>query len=136
MKKYSKQEKKEYFDKLRLEWQKSKALAENDMKAEALYREAGLSGVSYFSFFFILRQMKALKLEGLPYVDCKTFNKWSENGYKVKKGEKSKLYGITWMAVKEDGKISKDKDNQDDVKFIYPKVYKLFHKSQVEEREV
>jgi len=132
MKKFSKDEKKKYFEDLRLDWQRSKALAENDLKAEALYRESGLTGVSYFSFYYVLKQMKALKLKGLPYVDCKTFKGWLENGYKVKKGEKSKLQGITWLGVKEDSKVASSKDKEK-IKFLYPKVYHLFHKSQVEE---
>jgi len=129
-KKFTKQEKQQYFEKLRLDWQRSKALAENDMEAEALYREAGLKGVSYFSFYFVLKQMKALKLKGLPYIDCKTFHGWRQNGFKIKKGEKSKIKGITWIMVKEDGKVAKNKD-EEDIKFMYPKVYHLFHKSQV-----
>jgi len=132
MKKFSKDEKKKYFEDLRLDWQRSKALAENDLKAEALYRESGLTGVSYFSFYYVLKQMKALKLKGLPYVDCKTFGGWTENGYKVKKGEKSKVRGITWLGVKEDNKVAGKKE-EDKIKFLYPKVYHLFHKSQVEE---
>jgi len=132
MKKFSKDEKKKYFEDLRLDWQRSKALAENDLQAEALFRESGLKGVSYFSFYYILKQIRALKLKGLPYVDCKTFKGWLENGYKVKKGEKSKLQGITWLGVKEDSKVASSKDKEK-IKFLYPKVYHLFHKSQVEE---
>ncbi len=66
---------------------------------------------------------QTVKLDGIPYIDCKTFKKWQESGYIVKKGEKSKISGITW--------ISNEKD--DDEKFIYPKQYNLFHKSQVTE---
>ena len=129
---FSKEEKQEYFKKLRLDWKRSKALAENDMEAEALYRESGLTGVSYFSFYFVLKQMKGLKMEGLPYVNCKTFAGWHKNGFKVKKGEKSNIKGITWIKIKEDGKVIKNKDDQENIKFMYPKVYHLFHTSQVE----
>jgi hypothetical protein len=132
-KKFSKEEKHEYFVALREEWQKSKLLAENDMEAEALFREAGEKGTSYNGFYFVYKQMKALKLEGLPYVDSKTFQGWRQNGFKVKKGEKSKIYGITWMAVKRDNK--ENKTDEDDIDYMYPKVYHLFHRSQVEEVE-
>jgi len=131
--KFSKQEKKVYFEKLRLDWQRSKALAKNDMKAEALYRESGLKGVSYYSFHYVLKQLRALKLKGLPYIDCKTYHGWQTNGFKVKKGEKSKIKGITWLAVKEDGKMANQKDKKEDIKFLYPKIYSLFHKNQIEE---
>ena len=131
---YTKQEKQEYLDSLRLEWKKSKALAEADMEAEALFREAGIKGVSYFSFYFVLKQMQKLKFKGLPYVDCKTFQGWISNGYKVQKGEKSKVRGVTWIGVKKDKTVmDRNKDKQEDLSFLYPKVYRLFHKSQVTE---
>ncbi len=132
-KKFTKEDKRKYREELRLDWKRSKALAENDMTTEALYRESGLSGVSYLSFHFVLKQMNKLKLEGLPYIDCKTFQGWKENGFKVKKGEHSKLRGITWMVVKKDKSIlEKFSKKEDDIKCMYPKVYNLFHKSQVE----
>jgi len=134
MKKYSKEEKKEYFDNLRLEWKKSKALAENDMQAEALFRESGLTGVSYFGFYFVLKQMQKLKLKGLPYVDCKTLGGWRQNGYKVIKGEHSKVRGIIWMkAGLKKGEKKVEEDMSDGYVPMYPKIYHLFHKSQVEE---
>lgn len=136
MAKFTQQEKKAYFESLRLEWKKSKALAEADMKAEALFREAGLKGISYYGFYFVLKQMQKLKFKGLPYVDCKTFQGWIDNGYKVTKGEKSKIRGVTWIGVKADNtKADKDKDSPEDIAFLYPKVYRLFHKSQVTECE-
>lgn len=133
---FSKEEKKVYFENLRLEWKKSKALAENDMEAEALFRESGLEGVSFISFYFVLKQMKALKLTGLPYVDTKTFQGWIENGYKVKKGEKSNLHGVTWLKIVNGSIIARGQDQKDDEGgFLVPKVYHLFHKTQVEELE-
>ncbi len=124
---FTKEEKQKYFKELRTSWKKSKELSENDEVAQALFREAGMN-VSYASFYFTLQQMRALKMEGIPYVDCKTFNKWKESGYIVKKGEKSKVNGITWISGKKE-------DENDEEKKLYPKVYKLFHKSQVEELE-
>jgi hypothetical protein len=134
-KEFTQAEKKAYFDNIRLEWQKSKALAENDMVAEALFREAGLKGVSYFSFYYVLRQIKALKLTGIPYVDTKTFQGWLENGYKVKKGEKSKISGVTWLKVVNGKVLNKGEKEEDGKSFLFPKVYHLFHKTQVEEIE-
>lgn len=132
---FTKEEKKAYFENLRLEWKKSKALAENDMEAEALFRESGLEGVSYFSFYFVLKQMKALKLAGIPYVDTKTFQGWRENGYKVIKGEKSKLHGVTWLKVVDSKVVSRSSANEEEKGYLYPKVYHLFHKTQVGELE-
>ncbi len=121
--KFTKEEKQKYFKELRESWKKSKELSEKDEIARALFRKAGMN-VSYTSFHFTLVQMRALKLEGIPYVDCKTFKKWKESGYIVKKGEKSKVNGITWIA--------EDEDDAQNAK-VYPKIYRLFHKSQVEE---
>ena len=131
---FTKEEKQAYFENLRLEWKRSKALAENDMEAEALFRESGLEKVSYNSFYFVLKQMKALKLGGIPYVDTKTFQGWLDNGYKVKKGEKSNLHGVTWVRVV-NGKVLKAGEESEEAGFVYPKVYHLFHKTQCEELE-
>jgi hypothetical protein len=133
---FSKEEKQIYFEKLRDEWKKSKLLAENDMQAEAVFREAGLKGVSYFSFYFVLKQMRALKLTGVPYVDTKTFQGWLDNGYKVKKGEKSLIHGITWLKVIKGKVVNRNQEDEEEKAFLYPKIYHLFHKSQVEELKV
>jgi len=124
MQKRSKEEIKEYYKTLRERWAKAKELSETDQEAKAIYENLG-KDFSYTSFYFTLMDMKEQNLEGIPYIDCKTFKGWIENGYKVKKGEKSKLQGITWVGDKKG-------ENEDDL-FIYPKVYYLFHKSQVEE---
>ena len=100
-------------------------LADKDEVARALYKEVG-GDFSYYSFYFTLTNMKKLGFNGLPYIDCKTYKGWMKAGFQVKKGEKSKIYGITWL---------KTDTEDDDDKFIFPKVYRLFHKSQVKERE-
>ncbi len=122
---FTKEEKKEYFKSLREQWQASKKLADNDETAKALHREAG-SNYSYYSFYFTLLAMREQNLEGIPYVDCKTFNKWKEAGFKVIKGEKSKVKGLTWIHP-----VNKEGEELEDM--IYPKTYHLFHKTQVEE---
>ena len=76
------------------------------MEAEALFREAGLKGVSYFSFYFVLKQMQKLKFKGLPYIDAKTFQGWVDNGYKVKKGEKSAHYLDTLQKLADTMKVT------------------------------
>jgi hypothetical protein len=122
--KHTKAERQEYFKQLRERWANAKKLSLNDNVAKALYQESG-GAVSYTSFYLTLTDMKRLGYEGLPYIDCKTFAGWKTSGFKVKKGEHSKLSGITWI-----GAEAKDDDNED--VYIYPKIYRLFHKSQVE----
>ena len=125
--KYTTEQKQKYFQELRESWNKSKALADSDETAKALFREVD-GKYSYYSFYFTLMRMKKNKFDGIPYVDCKTFNGWKDAGFKVTKGEKSKISGIVWLGVK-------DKEGGEDDEFVYPKLYHLFHKSQVEERK-
>ena len=120
---HTKEEKQAYFKNLREEWKKSKELADQDETAKALFRETG-GKYSYTGFYFTLQQMRAEKLDGIPYIDAKTFKGWKETGFIVKKGEKSKLSGITW--------IDAHADQEDAEKLLYPKVYHLFHRTQIE----
>ena len=62
----------------------------------------------------------------IVYVDAKTFNGWRDSGFKVRKGEKSKIEGMTWI------KSIKEKEGEDDEVNLYPKRYALFHRKQVE----
>lgn len=124
--KYTKEERMEYFKQLRNRWKISKEMAENDELAKALFREIK-GNFSYYSFYFTLQDMRKVGYQGLPYIDCKTFNGWKETGFKVKKGEHSKIDGIVWLEVKS------NKETEDDEKLdVYPKLYHLFHRSQVE----
>lgn len=124
--KYTKEERTEYFKQLRNRWKISKEMAENDELAKALFREIK-GNFSYNSFYFTLQDMRKVGYQGLPYIDCKTFNGWKETGFKVKKGEHSKIDGIVWLEVKS------NKETEDDEKLdVYPKLYHLFHRSQVE----
>ena len=124
MAKFTKEQKAEYFKGLREEWTRIKKLSEGDKTAKAVFEASGLSGISFIGFQVVLAQMKKLGLDGLPYVDTKTFQKWKQSGFQVKKGEKSKIHGITWIDIA-------DKDDIDEI--VIPKVYHLFHKTQVEE---
>lgn len=56
----------------------------------------------------------------------KTFKGWTEAGFKVKKGEKSQVKGLTRLK-------SGSKGADDDDGYVFPKVYHLFHSSQVEQ---
>jgi hypothetical protein len=127
--KYSRKQKKQYFKELRARWKASKEMADNDETAKALYREAG-GGFSYYSFYFTLMDMRKCGYDGIPYVDCKTFRGWIDSGFRVKKGEKSRISGIVWLHP-----VSKDEDGKEveDIENTYPKLYHLFHKSQAEE---
>lgn len=124
---YTKEQKAEYFKKLREEWIRIKKQSEGDEKAKAIFEASGLQGVSFISFQIVKAQMEELGLEGLPYIDTKTFQGWKQSGFKVKKGEKSKIHGITWIGG------NKNNNDEEDDDYIFPKVYHLFHKSQVEE---
>lgn len=127
--KYTKEQRNAYFAGLREDWKKSKALADNDEEAKALYKETG-GRYSYYSFFFTLQDMRKNGFEGLPYIDCKTFNGWKDAGFKVKKGEKSKIKGIVWMHPTSKDDNGETTENED---VLFPKLYHLFHTSQVEE---
>jgi hypothetical protein len=129
---FTPEQKRQYFTGLREQWKARKALADQDQDARARYNAImaeAKQGFSYYSFYFTLCDMKAQGLDGNPYIDCKTFNGWRASGFKVKKGEKSKVSGIVWIAP-----ITKDKQTGEDVEsdYVYPKVYHLFHRTQVE----
>lgn len=127
MAKYTKKQREAYFANLRKDWAESSKLAEGDKKAKALFREVKKIGnFSYASFYFTLLSMRANKFDGIPYVDCKTFDGWIKAGFQVKKGEKSKISGITWVSANHAG------NEADENEFHYPKLYRLFHKSQVQ----
>lgn len=126
---YTKEEKQKYFKDLRAEWEESKELADNDKVTQALFKERGLD-VSYYSFYFTYNAMQAQGLSGYPYIDAKTFHGWKDAGYIVKKGQKSLLKGITW--IKANGNKTDNDDISDDDGFLFPKMYHLFHKTQVE----
>ena len=121
--KYTKESKKQYFQTLRKDWQKAKTLSKTS-RFEALFAEASRNGlrVSSTGFTFCKVQMDKLGLEGTPYIDTKTFKAWKESGFIVKKGERSKIKGVTFIK----------KDEEDDDAYMFPKMYSLFHRTQVE----
>lgn len=125
---YTTQQKKDYYKKLRAEWVMIKMKADDDSIAKGLFKKLGLK-TSYYGFYYVYQQMQRLGLTGYPYIDCKTFGGWKESGFKVSKGEKSKITGITWLEIKD-----KEANEDDEAEFLLPKLYHLFHKSQVEKR--
>ena len=126
----TKEDKKQYFQGLRDGWKKAKDLVndpEYKAKFQVLMSQAPDFKVSATGFAFCLNSMKRNSFEGLPYLDCKTFAGWKQSGFMVKKGEKSKIDGLTWIAsTKENEKGEKETSG------MYPKGYRLFHKTQVE----
>lgn len=124
MAKYTKEEKNVYFREVRASWKWAKEEADVN-KIQDLIDNHGLGNISVTGFAFVLQQMEDLGLTGLPYVDMKTYKGWKEVGHKVKKGEKSKVKGITWIGTK--------KEDDGDSFRSYPKVYHLFHTNQTEE---
>jgi hypothetical protein len=131
--KLSKAERAVYLKSLRSRWAECKALADSSNDIKALYAAASATGTpiqSFYSFSFVALQMQAQGLNGFPYVDMKTFQGWKENGFKVRKGEHSTADGIVWIGA---GCDRDDQGNEiGEPDFMFPKVYKLFHRQQVE----
>jgi hypothetical protein len=146
-KEYTREERDAYYKGLRARWAATKEIAERDGDAiRAIMSERGLM-FSVRSYVLIDMQMKAAGLSGYPYIDMKTFEGWRAAGFIVKRGEKSTADGIVWITSEGrevrgyngsgengggedcDGVIDERRSS------VYPKVYKLFHKSQVEEIE-
>jgi hypothetical protein len=125
---YTKEQKKEYFQGLRERWSKAKSDAENDAGARSQWQAMAQQGhgISYTGFYFTMLQMRSAGLEGLPYIDCKTFKGWQEHGFRVRKGEKSVIQGLTWL------RAHSSDDEEDPDAPLYPKAYALFHRSQVD----
>jgi hypothetical protein len=133
-KEFSAEEKAAYFKGLRDRWKAAKKVAEEDgNEFRAIIENHGLN-VSITGFIFCAQQMAALGLEGVPYLDCKTYQGWRENGFNVKKGEKSRITGLTWIRAdgKEESELEEDEDKRG---HVFPKSYHLFHRSQVVEAE-
>jgi len=131
--KYTPEQKKEYYGKIKQEWREAKQIAEKDKgrleKAVALMK---IEGISLTGFALIERQMQEQGLEGLPVLDAKTYAKWKEAGYAVKKGEHSTLHGVTFIQPKNKDEKETKSSRIDTPIYMLPKVYKLFHRSQVE----
>ena len=130
MGKYTPEQKKEYFENLRKQWQRAKDLLTEQKISEidAICITHGLQ-ISRTGFMVVAMGMKQHGFDGIPYLDAKTYRGWKENGFQVKKGETSVLGSITWVGV--EGKEAKPGEDAKDG-YMMPKAYKLFHRSQVE----
>jgi hypothetical protein len=127
---YSKQEKQAHFKQLRERWQQAKKML-NDGKIseiQAIIATHGLK-VSVSGYMFVSIQMRRQGLDGIPYLDAKTYRGWKDNGFHVRKGQKSTLSGITWIHPESKNDNGEIEENED---YVFPKEYHLFHRSQVE----
>jgi hypothetical protein len=129
-KKRTKAEKQAYFRDLRQRWQSvKKALDEKQIdEAKAIIATHGWN-VSPMGFLFVSLQMKKQGFDGLPYLDAKTYKGWLQNGFRVRKGEKSTLSGVTWIGV---GGTKDEDGNEEEYDYMLPREYHLFHRSQVD----
>jgi len=129
-KEFTKEEKKEYYKGLRERWNAAKAFAGED-EIKAIISNHGLN-ISVRGYCFVAMQMKELNLDGLPYLDMKTFQGWKENGFIVQKGQKSQVTGLTWItADQKDREVDPGTDEKTH-SFVMPKAYHLFHRTQVQ----
>ena len=136
---YSHEQRAAYFKKLRDAWADNKKMADQDddarVKWQAIQAEAPEMRISYYGFTFALYAMRAHGFVGLPYVDAKTYQGWRASGFQVKKGEESKIDGITWITSgtkKQGADAAEEQDSKNDGRVsLYPKRYALFHRSQV-----
>ena len=124
-KSFSKEEKQAYFKNLREKWKQVTTTI--DLEGINATIEKFHIPVSPYSFTFVLQQMKDAGFSGLPYIDMKTFKGWQTEGFQVRKGVTSQVAGVTWVA--KDGEV----DIENEKAHLFPKVYHLFHRSQVEE---
>lgn len=148
---HTKEERSKYFAGLRSRWSNNKALADQDQPArvrfDAIQAEAEAQGarVSFYGYYFTLKEMQSQGLDGDPYIDAKTFQGWKLAGFQVKRGEHSLIKGITWITAGTGAEKSAGTDqparsvaldqpegDQDGGGRLYPKEYSLFHRSQVE----
>lgn len=119
-------DKKTYFAELRTQRQKAKqmslAMTEN-VNAQFMLAKSKVENLSPYGFMFMYSQLQENWLDGIPAIDTMTFKKRLENGYKVRKWEKSKLRWITRKKI--------DKKDEE-WSYMIPKAYSVFHRSQVE----
>jgi hypothetical protein len=129
-KQFTKEEKSVYFAGLRSRWNDAKSMSEEEKQQAAAIMLVHGFNVSAVGYYFVAAQMKAQGLEGIPYIDARTFQGWKECGFQVRRGEHSTLSGITWIkALTETESTEPEGEGKG---FVFPKEYHLFHLSQVE----
>ena len=125
------QKQKEHSKELRDRWNRAKLMLDDKKISEidAIMATHGLN-ISATGFMVVSMEMKQQGFSGIPYLDAKTYKGWRENGFQVRKGEKSTLGSITWVGVgkKEPTPAKPEGENG----FLFPKSYNLFHRSQVD----
>ena len=127
---FTKEEKAEYFAGLRSRWNAAKSISEEQKQQAAAIMLVHGFNVSAAGYFFVAAQMKAQGLEGIPYIDARTFQGWKESGFHVRKGEHSTISGITWIKATTESEATEP--DTEEKGFVFPKEYHLFHRSQVE----
>ncbi len=126
----TKEEKQAYARRLRDNWKAAKKLLTDDKISEiqAIIKTHGMK-ISVTGYMCVAMQMRGQELAGIPYLDAKTYKGWKENGFQVKKGEKSTLSGITWIGVSKKEPIENAEEKPG---YCFPKAYHLFHRTQVD----
>ena len=138
MAKFTVAQKKAYFTEQQARRRDAKAaLTEGRLsEIEAIIANHGMN-ISSTGFQIVAMEMKRHGFDGLPYLDAKTYKGWKENGFQVKKGEKSVLSSITWIPVNGKGTAGiKPGEVGEDRGYAMPKTYRLFHRSQVEATKI
>lgn len=131
MKKRSKEKIKVFYAKLRDQWAEAKKKADVD-EINAIIHGLNIGNVSPYSFYFVKLQMQEKGYDGNPYVDCQTYQRWLQSGYQVRGGETSQIDGIVWLRAETAGEAIEIENEEGKKSFCFPKVYHLFHRSQVE----
>lgn len=134
--KYTPEEIKQYYAEIRERWTIAKELSTSD-KCRAILDQMALHGiteVSPTSIMAVQMQLEELGLDGLPFVDVKTFQGWKEIGYVVRKGQKSILTGVSWKPTEKKNQETGETEETGRGRLL-AKGYALFHRSQVEKME-
>ncbi len=136
-KNFTPEEKQAYFERLRSQWQAAKEFAEHDEQVDQLVDAIvaqGVENVSPTNVMLVLMQAREQGLDGLPYIDFKDYRGWQKAGFQVRRGEKSRVFAITWVGG-EDDRQNNDGDEEPGAKKVsrrWPKMVHLFHRSQVD----
>lgn len=131
--KFTPEQKKAYFQALNESWRKTKDLSETE-KCQAIIAECFAQGVvaSERGIAYVWEQMERLGFEGLPHIDCKTLKYWKEAGYRLKNNQSCLIKGITFKKITSKKENEGKSQDEKEAVYSYPKVYNLFHSSQVE----
>lgn len=122
---------KEHSKELRDRWNQAKRLLTDKKinEIDAIMATHDMN-ISRTGFMVVSMDMKAQGFEGIPYLDAKTYKGWRENGFQVRKGEKSTLGSITWIGIGKKEPTPEAPEGKGG--FMMPKSYNLFHRSQVD----